>query len=216
MEFVLIREKFSKALNSAVKAISAKVSLPILQNILIEEDEGRIKLTATDLDKSVLTWVGAKIEGDKNSLTVPAKALQGFVNSILDDQITCSLKGEKLVVKSVSATATFNGISSKEYPNLDYSLTKNAFEVSTVLLKEAVTYTYFSTSVDESKPLWTGILLKVVEDKVHVVALDGYRLSKKEIPLKGFGFETTNESFSQIVIPAKNLLEVIKLAGNLD
>lgn len=216
MEFVLIREKFSKALNSLVKAISAKVSLPILQNILIEEDAGRIKLTATDLDKSVLTWIGAKIEGEKASITIPAKALQGFVNSISDEQVTCSLKNEKLVVKSLSATATFNGISSKEYPNLDYSITKNAFEIRTVLLKEAVTHTYFSTSIDESKPLWTGILLKIVEDKIHIVGLDGFRLSKKEIPLKGSGFETNKNTFSQVVIPAKNLLEVIKLAGNLE
>lgn len=216
MEFILVREKLSKALNFLTKAISAKASLPILQNILIEQDEGRIKLTATDLDKTIICWLGAKIEGENKPVTVPAKVFQGFVSSVSDDQVSCEITGEKLTVKSSGAKATLNGISAKEYPNLDYSLSKNYIDVKTSLLKEAVTHTYFSTSIDETKPLWTGILLKIVDDKLHFVGLDGFRMSKKELSIKGSGFENSKEAFESVVIPAKNLLEVVKFAGNLD
>ena len=169
MEFFVLRDKFSKALSNVTKAISAKVSLPILQNVLIEEDSGRLKLTATDLDKSVITWIGAKIEGDIESTTIPAKPLQSFVSSLNDDQIGGVISGDKLKIQSKTAKATFNGISSKEYPNLDYSISDNYFELNLSVLKEAVSHTYFSTSLDETKPLWTGILIKLVGDTLHIV-----------------------------------------------
>ncbi|MBP7859654.1 DNA polymerase III subunit beta [Patescibacteria group bacterium] len=215
MTFEILRENFAKALLTCNKAISVKASLPILQNILIEEDSKRIKLTATDLDKSVMCFVGAKITGENTPVTIPAKVLASFVAGLQDETITCEIKKEQLEVVSKNAKAKFNGISHKEFPTLNYKISDQALLINTDSLKRAIDETYFSASLDDTKPIWTGILLKIVEGSMHVVALDGFRLSKKLVSLDELS-KNKFEKDLQVVIPAKNLFEVIKLASRED
>jgi DNA polymerase-3 subunit beta len=214
MEFEVVREKFSKALSTANKAISVKASLPILQNVLIEQDKGRLKLTTTDLDRSIITWVGSKITGD-SSVTIPAKPLFGFVSGLTSEKLTGVVSKDGLKIKTKGTSAAFNGVNAKDYPTLDYALSDDYFEIKTDLLKRAIDETYFTASTDDSKPAWTGILLKIVEGNLHIVSLDGFRLAKKELVIKD---ATLNfkKSFEQVIIPAKNLTEVLRLAGSID
>jgi len=212
MEFEVVKENFAKALSVVNKAISAKASLPILSNVLISQDNKRLKIVATDLDKSIITWVGAKITGDA-STTIPAKPLLGFVSSLNDEKITGKIEKDTLKLKTNTTEASFNGVSSKDFPTLDYELSDNYFEIPTGVLKRAVEETYFSASTDDSKPAWTGILFNVVDKNLHIVALDGYRLSKKEV-LIDTGIKNFKGNFTKVIIPAKNLLEVVRLASN--
>lgn len=214
MEFEVVKDNFAKALSIVNKAISAKASLPILSNVLISEDNKRLKITATDLDRSIITWVGAKIT-DEASTTIPAKPLLGFVSSLNDEKIKGTIVKDTLKLETKTTKASFNGVSSKDFPTLDYKLSDNYFEIPTGVLKRAVEETYFSASADDSKPAWTGILFNVVDGSLHIVALDGYRMSKKEVTIDA-GIKNFNNNFTKVIVPAKNLLEVVRLASNQD
>lgn len=214
MEFEVIRENLSKALSITNKAISAKASLPILQNLLIEEDSGRLKIVGTDLDRSIVTWVGAKIS-NPTSITIPAKPLVSFVSGLSDEKITGSVNKNSLSLKSKNASAKFNGVSAKDFPNINYELSDKFFEISTDVLKKAIDETYFAASIDEGKPAWTGVMFTVNDDELKVVALDGFRLSIKNLSVKDSTSNFKN-SFSKVIIPAKNLVEVVRLAGGLE
>ena len=210
MKFQVVRENLSKALGIANKAISVKASLPILQNVLLQNDEGRLKIVSTDLDKSIITWIGAKIEGE-GSLTIPARALHAFVSGLSDEQIFGEIKDSHLILKTNKSQATFNGMSSSEYPTLDYSISKDHFVINSDILKRAVDETYFSANVDDSSnPEWTGILLRVVDNALHFVGLDGFRLSKKHVFLNQL--EKSSKKFKEVIIPSKNFLEIVRLS----
>ncbi|HHH14151.1 MAG TPA: DNA polymerase III subunit beta [candidate division WWE3 bacterium] len=207
MEFEVLRENLVKSLSVSNKAISAKSSLPVLQNVLIEADEGRLKLVTSDLEKSIVTWVGAKIKGE-GSVTIPAKLLYNFVSSLKDERLKGTLKKDKLEISTDSTKAVFNGTEADSYPQFSYSISKNTLEIPSDVLKRAVEETYFSASTDDTRPEWTGILLESTKEGLLFVALDGFRMSKKVVKL------STKElpSFEKALIPAKNLLEVIRLA----
>jgi len=209
MKFTLVREKFAKALSITLKAISVKSSLPILQNVLLESDGGRLKLVASDLEKSIVTWVGGKIEGE-GSITVPAKSLYDFVNGLKDEYIEGEIKGESFSVKTKTAKASFNGMSAEEYPAINYTLSENKMKISAAVLKSSVDETHFSSSKDDMRPAWTGILLKTVGKDLHFVGLDGYRLSRKLLPLSSL--TSMPKDMEDMIVPAKNLLEVIRMA----
>lgn len=212
MKFEIAKNELAKALSVVNKAITAKAPLPILQNVLLEStQEGQLKLMATDLDRYIVTWLDAKIEGE-GSTTVPAKALYTFVNGLSDDLIFGDLKGNNLTLKTSKAKATFNGTSPADYPTMDYVLSDNHFVIDSDLLKRTIDETSFSSSAAEnSNPEWTGILLKSSADVIHVVGLDGYRLSKKN--LSNSDFSKKFENFTEVIIPSKNLLEVLRLAS---
>lgn len=209
MKFTLVREKFAKALGISLKAISIKSSLPILQNVLLESDNGRLKLVSSDLEKSIVTWVGGKIEGE-GRITIPAKSLYDFVNGLKDEYIEGEVKGESFQVKTKTAKATFNGMNADEYPTIDYSLSESKMKIPSSLLKSTVDETHFSTSKDDMRPAWTGLLLKLVENDLHFIGLDGYRLSRKLLPLSSLA--SVPKDMADMIVPAKNLLEIIRLA----
>jgi DNA polymerase-3 subunit beta len=211
MEFEVVRENLNKALSIANKAISVKASLPILQNFLIEQDTGRLKITATDLDRSIVTWVGAKISGE-GSVTIPAKPLVNFVSSLKDERVSGEVKKESLDLKTKSAKASFNGVESKDFPTVKYELSDNAFEINTDILKRSIDETYFSASNDDTRPAWTGILFTVVGEDLHIVSLDTFRMAKREISIKD-STQNFKDSFDKVIIPAKNMLEIIRLAS---
>ncbi len=208
MEFEVLRENLVKSLSIANKAISAKASLPILQNVLIQSDEGRLKLITSDLEKSIVTWVGAKIKGE-GSVTIPAKLFYNFVSSVRDERLSGIITKNKLNLNTPTTKAVFNGSPSDSYPQFSYSVTKNFIKINSSVLKRAIEETYFSASNEDTRPEWTGILLEPTESGLIFVALDGFRMSKKIIPL-----EISKKSyFEKALIPAKNLLEVIRLVS---
>lgn len=211
MKFKLVREKFAKALGIAQKAISVKSSLPILQNVLLESDEGRVKIVTSDLEKSIVTWVGGKVDGE-GGLTVPAKSLYEFVNGLKDEYIEGEVVGESLKLKTKTAEATFNGMGVDEYPAVDYTISENKMQIPSSVLKSSVDETHFSSSKDDMRPSWTGILLKLVDDHLHFVGLDGYRLSRRKLPLTSL--PNLPKDLIDMIVPSKNLLEIIRLAPN--
>ncbi|MFH1566151.1 MAG: DNA polymerase III subunit beta [bacterium] len=211
MKFTVLQADLLKGINIVSKAVSYRGSLPILGNILIQSDSGRLKLCATDLDKSITTWVVGKVD-EEGAITIPAKILADFVSILSPSQIEGVVENTVLTLKSQKASAEFNGTSAEEFP-LPQNMAKGDFslKVSANDLQSALSEVYFSAATDETRPILTGVLLHRSGNNLFLVAVDGFRLSERVLKIK----EGTKDPDSKdVVLPARTLLEIGRLAQN--
>ncbi len=205
MKTEIIQEKFAKALSHINKAISGRPSIPVLNNVLIEAQNSIFKLSSTNLEMGINVNLAAQVEKE-GKMTVSARLLFEFVSSLKPGKLSIIEEGTKLVVKSVDNTAEFVTISADEFPTVPVATGKAIVRLRALLFAKAIEKTAFSASTDTARPVLTGVLLKITEHKLTLVAVDGFRLSQKQISLK----EGANHEFNQIV-PAKTLLEVARI-----
>lgn len=206
MKISLIQENLAKALQHINKAVSNKPNIPVLANVLLETEKGRLKLSATNLDIGISAWIGSSIE-QEGKLTVSARLLADFVNSLPPGKIELNQTSQSLVVSSVDNKAEFFIIPAEDFPRVPEPEGEVVIEINALELASAINKTAFAAGTDESRPVLTGILLRGKETNLTIVAVDGFRLSKKEMTLeKSIGSERLEE-----IVPAKALSEVEKL-----
>lgn len=206
MKISVIQENLSKALLYVNRAVSSRPNIPVLANVLLEADKGKIKLSATNLEVGISTWIGAEV-AEPGKLTVSAKLLSEFVNSLKKGRVEVYEAEQMLEVNFVDNKAQFFVIPADDFPKVPEAEGEVLMEVNALKLADAIALTSFSAGVDESRPVLTGVLVIAKEKKLTLVGVDGFRLSKKELELEK---EIHQDEFKEI-IPAKSLMEVEKL-----
>jgi len=208
MKFTCLQENFTKGLGIVSKAISARAPLPILSNILIVAQDGRLKLTAFNGDTSISTFVGASVD-EEGAITVPAKLIGEFVSNLSPSNIEGELKDSVLHLTTEKTKSKFNGVDASSYPELpEVKEGSKTVELEPRIFSDAILSVAFSAATDESRPILTGILLRYEEGNLTAVSADGFRLSEKVVPL-----ESKIKKF-EAVIPAKTLVEVARVFGS--
>jgi len=205
MKFSCLQENLSKGLQTVSRAVPTKSSLPILSNVLIIAENGRLKLCATNLETTIITHVGASVEKE-GSITIPARLIKEFIINLSPNTITAHLEGETLHISSQKTKTKFNGTSAGDYPELPtFPSEKKYLELDPKAFNAAVSVVAFASGADESRPIFTGVFLSHSENKLTIASTDGFRLSEKVIKVEGKA-----PDFSTI-IPAKTLLEVARI-----
>lgn len=206
MNVTVTQESFAKALNYVSKAISSNPSIPVLANVLIETSKNQLKLSTTDLELGISTLLGADVKKE-GKVTVDARTLAEFVNSLSSGKLTLELKEKVLEVKNKSNSAEFNTIGAEEFPPLSVIKGKPNFKLKSVPFSKAIDQVIFSSASDDSRPVLTGILFEATVKKLSMVGVDGFRLSKKIVDIK----RSVSKEFSHIV-PAKALQELARIS----
>ncbi|KKQ35867.1 MAG: polymerase III subunit beta protein [candidate division WS6 bacterium GW2011_GWA2_37_6] len=209
MKISILQENLAKALNQVSKAVSNRPNIPVLANVLIVAEKGKVKLSGTNLDIGVNTWLGADI-AEEGSLTVSAKLLAEFVNSLSSGKIELIQIKNNLEVKSVDNTAEFNVIPANDFPSVPKSEGNPIVKINALDFAEAVRQTAISTATDDSRPVLTGLLLEATERKISLVGVDGFRLSKKILKVDLGPKEDIKE-----IVPARSLMELEKIIRDL-
>ncbi|HLD51612.1 DNA polymerase III subunit beta [candidate division WWE3 bacterium RIFOXYC1_FULL_40_10] len=208
MKIACLQENLAKALGIVSKAVPTKGALPILSNVLITAEKGKIKFAATNLETTIITYSQGSIEAE-GAITVPAKLIKDFIANLPQNTISLELLGDNLHVVSEKTKSKFNGISAKDYPELPSISNKTKFiEIDPKEFANSVGIVAFASSVDEGQPLYTGVLIKVSGNGITFVSTDGFRLSERSIKV-----ENEFEDVSAI-ISAKTLLEVSRIFAN--
>ncbi len=203
MQFSCNQDTFAQYLNIVSRIVSSKPGLPILNNILIEASNGKVKLISTDLEIGINTWIGADVKSE-GSVTIPAKQLSEFVNSIPNEKVDVSLEKQLLSVSTVNNSAEFHTIASDDYPNVVSIVDeKPLFKIPVEDILKAVQRVAFAAAGDDIKPVLTGIKIEISGNMASFVAADGLRLSKQNIKLK----ETLENDLS-ILVPVKAMQEL--------
>lgn len=205
MKFSCFQENLSKGLNIVGRAISVKAPLPILSNILIQTEENKIKLAATNLETTIITHIEASVSQD-GGITVPAKLFRDFITGLSPSTIEAHTEDEILHVKSDKTKSRFNGIDAEEFPELpDIPSGKKFIELDPQIFDVIISLVAFASGTDDSRPIFTGVLLDYKDNYITFASTDGFRLSEKNLNLK-----SKMEDFN-IVVPAKALVEVAKI-----
>lgn len=204
MKLSCLQENLAQGLNKVKKAVSLRSTLPILANVMLTTDEGRLKLTATDLEIGINCWIGANVE-EEGATTIPARTFIDLVNSLPSERIDLELvkKTETLKLKCGSTKASFKGIDAQEFPLIPVA--ENVTPLPPELFQEMVKQVSIAAAADESRPVLAGLLLKFEQDKLTMAAADGFRLSVCSAPLNVFGED------KNIIIPVKSLEEAARL-----
>lgn len=205
MKVSILQEDLTKALSVVSRSVAPKATLPILANILISTDKGRLKLSSTNLEIGVNFWIGGKIEKE-GAITIPARALTEFVSSLPAGKVDLEVSETTLSVNSNSYKAKFNGMAADEFPHLPRFTGQEILTLEKNNLPKILSQVIFAASFDEGRPVLTGVLIKNLGGKISLVATDGYRLSLREIAVPASDFK------QDFLIPAKTLLEVSRVS----
>jgi len=184
--------------------------LPITQNILLATEQSRLKLAATNLEMATTCWIGAKVEQD-GAITIPARLLIDFVNSLPNDliEITLPTNSHTLELKSGRFQAHINGIDAEDFPPIPKVSDGMTTNIEAAALREGITQVVFAAATEESRPVLTGINAEFEGEQLDLAAADGFRLAVHKMTLVSPVSEKTT-----VIIPARSLNELNRLLGD--
>src|SRR5512142_2122334 len=183
MKVSCLQENLSKGLAIVGRAVATRSTLPVLGNILLATDNGRLKLAATNLEIGITNWIGAKVENE-GAITVPARQLIDYVNSLPPEPIDIELntRTQTLHLKCARYDANIKGVDASEFPIIPTiggpeGGAVNKITIEPDVLREMIEQTTVAAATDDSRPVLTGIFARFDKNAVTFAAADGFRLS---------------------------------------
>lgn len=184
MRLNITKSNLQKALTAVGKAVSSKPTLEILKNIALDAQKGLLKVSATDLELSISTYVGVDIQV-AGQTTVNARTFIDFVSLLPEGNVTLYLDNNELKVETEKVKSKFSTIPFDEFPTLP-TVNEDAtmlFKISKDSFKKGIDKTTFAADRGIRQPVFSGVLFEMEENRVNMVATDGFRLSKYVIDL---------------------------------
>ncbi|OGO21641.1 MAG: DNA polymerase III subunit beta [Chloroflexi bacterium RBG_16_51_16] len=208
MKVTVLQENLSRGVNIVSRAVSPRSTLPVLGNILMATDDGRLRLSATNLEMGITCWIAARIEGE-GSTTVPARTLSDLVNTLPVDNVQLNLdaRTQNLNVRCGTTNADIKCIDAQDFPPMPSIDLDGAVQLNVAEFKEMIQQVTFAASTDEARPVLMGVLLTVDKDNVTMAAADGFRLSVRKATLA-----THTQRPFNLIIPARALNELARVA----
>jgi DNA polymerase-3 subunit beta len=212
MKVSVLQENLAHGLSIVSRAVSPRSTLPVLGNVLVATDEGRLRLSATNLELGITCWIGAKIE-EEGSTTVPARTFTDLVSTLSDKQvdITLNVRTQTLNLRCGASNTDLKCIDSQEFPPMPVADLDQGIQMNVTDIKEMIHQVVFAASSDEARPILTGVLVKVNDNKVVMAAADGFRLSVRKAELSSSVAQAV-----KAVIPGRALSELARVAGDGD
>ncbi|MDE6036117.1 MAG: DNA polymerase III subunit beta [Ruminococcus sp.] len=204
MKFICQKSALCEAISNVSKAVSSKTTIPELEGIKVRVSPGKIELTGYNLEMGIRTEINSVTE-DSGEFVVASKRFSDFTKSLSGNEISFEIN-EKLDVKILCGSTEygFTAMSAENYPDLPIIDTEKTFNVKSSVLKSMIHQTSYATSMNESKPVLTGELFDIEDEKFNMVAIDGFRLAIRSEFID-------NTGSYQFVVPKKALLELSSL-----
>jgi DNA polymerase-3 subunit beta len=211
----VLQENLAKGLSIVGRAVASRSTLPVLNNILLETDNSQLKLSAMNMEIAINCWVGAMIE-DEGQITVPARLLSDFVNSLPNDRIDMELqtRTQTLHLHCAHYEANIKGIDATEFPIIptyQASMGEPSVEVEPAKLRNMIDQVAFAASKDDSRPTFTGVYTHLDGDRLTMAATDGFRLAVRSTVL-----EEPSPASIGVIIPARALSELSRIISAVD
>ena len=203
MKIEVAKDVLLSGIQKVQNVISARSTLPILSNILIEAQQGKLKLTATDLDIGISCTVPVDIQ-EPGMITIPAKRFSDIIKELPDDSVSINTKKNNLIIiETKSCQFKIMGLPYEDFPKLPEFKEGGVIKLEQSTLKEMLCLTSFAVSLDETRYILNGILFKINQNNLTFVATDGKRLAVIERKL-----QQNTEKDLQIIVPLKTIQEL--------
>ncbi len=209
MRLSCLQENLARGLSIVGRAVASRSTLPITQNVLITTEQSMLKISATDLNMAMTTWIGAQVE-EEGAITVPARLLSDFVNSLPPERIDIEATSQPIGmnIKCVSFESNISGTSANDFPPIPAVEDGLAAKIEPGVLREAISRVSFAAATEDSRPVLTGVKTEISGDEFKFAAADGFRLAVYSGKLA----EPPSEDI-EFLIPARVLNEINRLLG---
>ncbi|MFH1946718.1 MAG: DNA polymerase III subunit beta [Candidatus Magasanikbacteria bacterium] len=207
MKFICTRENLSYALDLVCGVASKHINLPILSNVLIQVEESKVSLMATNLEVAVKANLRAKVE-KTGAFTIPAKTLTDYIHLLPDEQVEIEIEGNEILVKSGSSSTKIKGTPADEYPVMPDVEEKQSYVLGVEDFKNSLSKVVFAAAKNEIRPELSGVYFGFFTERFSglvLAATDSYRLAEKKVKIE------QGEGEFKIIVPAHSVYEMIRL-----
>ena len=212
MQATVQQQQLAHGVSIVSRAVTSRSSLAVLSNILIKTDNGRLRLSATNLELGISAWIGANVQ-EEGGLTVPARTFVDMVSNLPSEDVILTVDDntQTLNVKCGTLNTDIKGISAEEFPPMPSPDLDEAIALNVENFKEQIQQVVFAASTDDARPNLTGVHMVFEGNTLEMAATDGYRISiaKSEMAQK------VPQNFEALV-PARALAELSRIAVNGD
>jgi len=206
MRLTISREKLQEGLNAVTASIPGKTTLPVLANILVETTDRGIKLSGTDLDIAVSTEVAADVE-TPGAVTIPAKKLSEIARELPPAPVKIAAIGEqRITLECGRSRFKLLGLPRDEFPTFPAVKFDESWRIRSGDLQKLISHTAFAVSTEESRPILNGVLWELRPDRMSMVATNGHRLAKMDVPIT-----SDSAPSNDLIVPPKALEQVRRL-----
>ena len=212
MKAIVQQQQLAHGVSVVSRAVTSRSTLPVLSNILVKTDEGRLRLSATNLELGISAWIGAKVS-EEGGLTVPARTFGDLVSNLPSEDVILSVdeRTQSLNVKCGTLNTDIKGISAEEFPPMPTPDDETAIPLNVENFKEMIQRVVFAASTEDTRPNLTGVHMSFQGDVLEMAATDGYRIS---ISRATIGHKPPQNL--EALIPARALSELSRIAVNGD
>lgn len=203
MKIFCLQENLKNALATAERIVGKNLNLPILNNLLLKTDKGRLKISSTNLEIGINYWVSGKIEKE-GGITVPARILSNFITNLPNKKIELTVKEDILYINCENFKAQIKGQDIKEYPIIPIIESPLNNRLDKEILKIGLSQVIGGVAISEMRPEISGVLFDFNKNYLKLVGTDSFRLAEKTVFNK-------NDFQQPIIVPQKTIHEVIKI-----
>ena len=202
------RETILSPLQAVIGVVERRQTMPILANVLLAAKDGRLAVTATDLEVELVAAAAVKVLS-AGEITVPGRKLLDIVRALPDKaNVTLTLEGEKLSLKAGKSRFSLTTLPASDFPAVEQINSQLNFEVDQAALRRLLDKTHFSMAQQDVRYYLNGMLLESDGKMLRTVATDGHRLALCEMELAAGG------AVQQVIVPRKGVLELQRLMGD--
>jgi DNA polymerase-3 subunit beta len=209
MRVSCLQDNLARGLNIVGRAVGTRSAVPVLSNILMATDNGRLRLAATNFEMGITAWIGASVEED-GGLAIPARTLSDLVNTLSPERVDMEVvvRTNSLRLSCGATVANIKGIDAHEFPIMpEPESDDERLPIPVDILRETIGMVAIAAARDDSRPILTGVSVTYQDGLLTMAAADGFRLSVREIPLEAEFYD----SFS-LVVPARTLTELSRIS----
>lgn len=209
MKIAIPREKFLEALQVVQSVVSSRSTLPVLSNVLLKADAGRIFFSTTDLDTGIRTQANAVVD-KAGGITLPARRLLSIVRELPNTEISLEVDSKNAAsIKAGSSFFKINGLPEEEFPPFPKTEGAKLIKIGQKDLRDMLRKTAYAMSNDESRYVLNGTLLSLKDNKLTIVATDGRRLALVEQEI-----EFPKSSEGDVILPTKAVGELQRILAD--
>ncbi|NJP04608.1 MAG: DNA polymerase III subunit beta [Chloroflexaceae bacterium] len=216
MKFVCLQDHLKYGISTVSHAVATKSPLPVLSHLLIATDQGRLKLAATNLEIGITCWIDAQIE-EEGAVTIPARLLNDVIGGLPNDQVTITLNDQtqSIEIRCAQFITNIKGMEANEFPPIP-TVNEQTATVSLPpdILRHAIEQVAFAAANDDTRPVLTGVLIRLQGEKLIFAAADGFRLATREVALPADALPD-NDSMQEFLVPARALTEMARILANM-
>jgi len=212
MKVTVTQQHLAHGLSIVSRAVSPRSTLPVLANVLLATDEGRLRLSATNLELGITCWIPAHID-EEGSITLPARTFVDLVGTFPPDNVVMSLDERTQTINLVcnASIHDIKGIDAQDFPPMPVVDPEEGIELNLADFKDMIQQVAFAASTDEARPVLQGVKMDVADNGITLAATDGFRISVRK--------ESLSSPVAQdisIIIPARAMNELARIFSDVD